>query len=88
MHRTASKYATILDIMVVALDPTSKTTYDLVSFSQGRTFNDGGTTYSGVFKTYENGDKYYRATIPSDYRLDVVDVTKVIPKPRSHIDYT
>ena len=86
-HASAEKYGTILNIMLLALDREHVSTYDLVAFSQGRTYNDGGTTYSGVFKTYVGSARWYRATIPSDYQMNTVKVSRVVPVNHNHTEY-
>ena len=48
-------------------------------FSEGSTWNDGGSYYSCVFrcKPRQGGVWFYRVRITSDYNMDVMEVKRV-----------
>lgn len=56
------------------------------SFSEGSTWNDGGSYYSCVFRCKPRQGEvwFYRVSIPSDYHMDVMEVERVRKRHFNH----
>lgn len=85
MHHAAEKAAKVLDVMAQAIDPNGMAQMSLVNWSHGPTYNDGGTWYSSVWRM--PGGVLKRAFIGTDYRMEDIEVERVVQRDFHGIEY-